>query len=253
MSQRVRKFNKKEKYTKISNSTLQNKNLSFGARGLLSYILSLPEDWELYISTLYEASPQKRTPIDKIVKELKEHDYLLKIQFKNSKGHATGITWLAFDEPELQEDILAEIATWEVVEGVVMATVYFSGNTATVDICPDVENPAAGYPAVGKPAAGKPTSTKKHNTNKYITKETVNKATGNFEKFSEEEIKKIETLMSRKKISYDEKSAEVLLAHMKKQKLDPDSFFTFTLRSMHGINSAGGLVEFLKKMEREDL
>ena len=40
--------------TKICNDVLRNKSLSLKARGLLCYLLSLPDDWELNIQHLAE-------------------------------------------------------------------------------------------------------------------------------------------------------------------------------------------------------
>lgn len=40
---------KKDNYTTIDNGYLQNKNLSFKAKGIMTYILSLPDDWVIYI------------------------------------------------------------------------------------------------------------------------------------------------------------------------------------------------------------
>ena len=42
----VFKVEKTKNFTIMSNHHLQNKNLSFKAKGLLSYMLSLPDDWD---------------------------------------------------------------------------------------------------------------------------------------------------------------------------------------------------------------
>ncbi len=130
MEHTIKKFIKKEKYTKISNIMLQDKTISFGARGLLSYILSLPKDWTLYISTLYNQSAAGRTVIDRYIKELQNSKHLLKIQCKNSRGLAVkgGIIWLAFDEVEEEEAILEQVLNWSYPEEVAMLTIYFENN-----------------------------------------------------------------------------------------------------------------------------
>ena len=48
----VFKVEKTKNFTIMSNHHLQNKNLSFKAKGLLSYMLSLPEDWDYSLAGL---------------------------------------------------------------------------------------------------------------------------------------------------------------------------------------------------------
>ena len=48
----VFKIEKNQNYTVMSNHHLRDKNLSLKAKGLLSFMLSLPEDWDYYISGL---------------------------------------------------------------------------------------------------------------------------------------------------------------------------------------------------------
>ena len=48
----VFKVEKTKNFTIMSNHHLQNKNLSFKAKGLLSYMLSLPDDWDYFLRGL---------------------------------------------------------------------------------------------------------------------------------------------------------------------------------------------------------
>lgn len=48
----IRKVIKEKKYAQIDNDLINNRTLSFKALGILTYILSKPDDWQIYISDL---------------------------------------------------------------------------------------------------------------------------------------------------------------------------------------------------------
>lgn len=70
------KVNKNSNYTVMSNYHLQEKEMSLKAKGLLSLMLSLPEDWDYSVGGLCSICVEKETAINAILKELKEFGYL---------------------------------------------------------------------------------------------------------------------------------------------------------------------------------
>ena len=54
----VFKVEKTKNFTIMSNHHLQNKNLSLKAKGLLSYMLSLPNDWDYSLAGLVARSEE---------------------------------------------------------------------------------------------------------------------------------------------------------------------------------------------------
>ena len=72
----VFKIEKNKNYTVMSNYHLRDKNLSYKAKGLLSFMLSLPEDWDYSINGLVSISKESRDGIRSILKELQEHHYV---------------------------------------------------------------------------------------------------------------------------------------------------------------------------------
>ncbi len=62
------KVEKNSNYTVMSNYHLRDKNLSYKAKGLLSFMLSLPEDWDYSMNGL--AAISKEGSLDKFLKEL---------------------------------------------------------------------------------------------------------------------------------------------------------------------------------------
>ena len=82
----VFRINKTNNYTVMSNFHLQDKNLSYKTKGLLSYMLSLPEDWDYSINCLVAVSKEGNKAIRNILTELKENGYLIIEKNQNDKG-----------------------------------------------------------------------------------------------------------------------------------------------------------------------
>lgn len=73
----VFKIEKTKNYTVMSNYHLQDKNISFKAKGLLSFMLSLPEDWDYSLAGLVSVSKENTKAIRTILNELKDNGYLV--------------------------------------------------------------------------------------------------------------------------------------------------------------------------------
>lgn len=73
----VFKINKTKDYTVMSNHHLRDKSLSLKAKGLLSQMLSLPEDWDYTIQGLCSINKENETAINSTLKELKDNGYLI--------------------------------------------------------------------------------------------------------------------------------------------------------------------------------
>jgi hypothetical protein len=59
----------------VSNTTVQDERLSWEARGLLVYLLSLPSDWEIRVSHLQKQGHAGRDALRRMLRELQEHGY----------------------------------------------------------------------------------------------------------------------------------------------------------------------------------
>lgn len=67
---------KNENYTVMSNYHLKEKNMSLKAKGLLSMMLSLPDDWDYSLSGLIAICKENETALRSALKELKDFGYL---------------------------------------------------------------------------------------------------------------------------------------------------------------------------------
>ena len=66
---------------------LRDKNLSYKAKGLLSFMLSLPEDWDYSLKGLCSISKENRDAIRLILKELQQNHYLEIEKVRGDKGY----------------------------------------------------------------------------------------------------------------------------------------------------------------------
>ena len=71
----VFRIEKNTNYTVMSNYHLRDIRLSYKAKGLLSFMLSLPDDWDYSINGLVAVSKESIKAIRNILEELKENDY----------------------------------------------------------------------------------------------------------------------------------------------------------------------------------
>lgn len=73
-------------YTVLSNYHLRDKNLSLKAKGLLTMMLSLPDEWDYSVSGLVAICKESKTAIQNTLKELEECGYLVRTRIHDEKG-----------------------------------------------------------------------------------------------------------------------------------------------------------------------
>lgn len=83
----VFKIDKNKDYTVMSNYHLRDRELSYKAKGLLSFMLSLPEDWDYSLNGLCSISKESRDGIRSILKELQDHHYVEIEKVRGDKGY----------------------------------------------------------------------------------------------------------------------------------------------------------------------
>lgn len=71
------RIEKTNNYTTMSNYHLRDRNITHKSRGLLSYMLSLPDDWDYSLSGLVSISKESKSAIRSALYELKENGYLI--------------------------------------------------------------------------------------------------------------------------------------------------------------------------------
>lgn len=103
----VIRVHKTKNYTVMSNTHLRDKDLSLKAKGLLSVMLSLPDDWSYSISGLCAICKESETAIKSALDELKANGYVAVNREEPSKQNGGRIRYSydVFEEPkkEIQE------------------------------------------------------------------------------------------------------------------------------------------------------
>ena len=87
-------------YTVMSNHHLRNKELSLKAKGLLSQMLSLPEDWDYTLAGLSFINREKIDAIREAVKELERAGYIVRSRERDEKGRLRGTDYVIFEQPQ---------------------------------------------------------------------------------------------------------------------------------------------------------
>lgn len=91
-------------FVRISWSSMRDERLSFEARGLLAFIMTLPDKWEFSINGLSVVTNSSNKTIMRLVKELKSAGYVKQTKIKDKSGHFSSYEWSIFEAPELPEN-----------------------------------------------------------------------------------------------------------------------------------------------------
>ena len=120
-------------YTVMSNHHLRNKELSLKAKGLLSQMLSLPEDWDYTLAGLSHINREKIDAIREAVKELEKAGYIVRSRERDEKGRLRGADYVIYEQPQ----------------------------TSPVSDLPTLDNPTLEKPTQEKPTLENPTQLNK--------------------------------------------------------------------------------------------
>ena len=127
-------------YTVMSNHHLRNRELSLKAKGLLSQMLSLPEDWDYTLAGLSFINREKIDAIREAVKELERAGYIVRSRERDEKGRLRGAAYVIYEQPQ----------------------------TPPVSDLPTLENPTLDNPTLENPTQENPTLENPTQLNKDI-------------------------------------------------------------------------------------
>ena len=135
------RVNKNVNYTVMSNHHLQDKRQSLKAKGLLSYMLSLPDDWDYSLKGLTTGCRDGIDSVRSTVRELEARGYLRRSKVRDARGRIVDYNYEVFELPQKEsaEDVPVPASD-----------------------SPSSENPTSGFPTLENPI--------QQNTNKQNTK-----------------------------------------------------------------------------------
>ena len=96
----VFRIEKTRDYTVMSNYHLRDRSLSLKAKGLLSLMLSLPEDWDYTMKGLARICKDGIDSISGGIRELETHGYLVRARVRNENGQLGSIEYTILERPK---------------------------------------------------------------------------------------------------------------------------------------------------------
>ena len=144
----VFRVEKTKDYTVMANHHLRNTLLSLKAKGLLSLMLSLPENWDYTTKGLSCICKDGIDSINATVKELEEQGYIVRRRIRNEKGQLTSIEYTILEQPQ-------HLGTSESQP---------KRENPILDK-PTLDKPTLEYPVLEKPKLGEPILVKPHQLN----------------------------------------------------------------------------------------
>ena len=96
----VFRVQKTQNYTIMSNHHLRNKALSLKAKGLLSLMLSLPEDWDYTTRGLASICKEGVDSVCATVRELEAAGYIIRRRIRDKNGQMRGMEYTVLDQPQ---------------------------------------------------------------------------------------------------------------------------------------------------------
>ena len=135
----VFRIEKTRDYTVMANHHLRNTELSLKAKGLLSLMLSLPEEWDYTTKGLARICKDGVDSICAGVRELEDHGYVVRERIRNPNGQLGAIEYTILEQPRTSEPKREK---------------------------PERGNPVQANPVLGKPEQENPAQLNTYRTNK---------------------------------------------------------------------------------------
>ena len=172
-------------YTVMSNHHLKNRALSLKAKGLLSLMLSLPDDWDYTLQGLAHISLEKVDAIRKAITELENEGYITRTRERDEQGRLRGTEYIIREQPISEKPTLEKPMLEK----------------------PMLEKPTLDKPTQVKPTLENPTQLNKniYNKNKSSMYEEIPQSNQ-----SKEETELTEILQNCELKSFESKTAQML-------------------------------------------
>ena len=87
-------------YTVMSNHHLRNHQLSLKAKGLLSMMLSLPDDWTYTTRGLAKICKEGVDAIGGALRELESAGYIVRHQLRDRQGRISDTEYVIYEQPQ---------------------------------------------------------------------------------------------------------------------------------------------------------
>ena len=93
------KTKKEKNYTVLDNTFIKDTRLSWKAKGLMTYLLSLPDDWTIHLSEIEKHASDGKSALRSAINELKEFGYL-KAEQKRENNRFAEMVYIIIENPD---------------------------------------------------------------------------------------------------------------------------------------------------------
>ena len=98
----VFRIEKTRDYTVMSNHHLKDRTLTLKSKGLLSMMLSLPDEWNYTTRGLAAICREGVDSIGAALKELENYGYIRRTQLRDEKGKITDTEYVIYEMPQCE-------------------------------------------------------------------------------------------------------------------------------------------------------
>ena len=123
-------------FTTLNNVVLRDKRLSWKARGIFSYLWSMPDDWDFYETEVAKHATDGRASLRSGLGELTKFGYLERTRSRNKNGKFGAPVWILHDEPSDDRKPMFDFPTLEkpTLENRTLLNKYLTKETSTNEI-----------------------------------------------------------------------------------------------------------------------
>jgi hypothetical protein len=116
MEPTIKRLPRHRQFVIIEQSVVEDSRLSWAARGVLGYLLSRPDDWQIRVTDLSRRGDLGRCSIYKLLKELRKFGYVTYHRQRNDKGQYYGGVYNVHEAPEPPRTKIPHVDIPDVVE-----------------------------------------------------------------------------------------------------------------------------------------
>ncbi len=146
--------NKAHPYTLMNNTPMRDPGLSWKARGIIGYLLTMPDDWRVLVRHLVHQSPCGRDATRSGLRELEAAGYICRAKVRDARGRIVRLEYVVFEEPQQPQPSSPAAATEAPEHGAVHPGTGFPSLDESPE--PEASCPGTGFPALDCPALGNP-------------------------------------------------------------------------------------------------
>jgi hypothetical protein len=100
MSAKIIRTPRRAQFVILSQQAVEDSRLSWAARGLLAYLLSRPDNWQVRVAHLRKQVPSGRDVVYKLLGELGTYRYLVRQRLRDEYGKIRGTAYYVHEQPK---------------------------------------------------------------------------------------------------------------------------------------------------------